>query len=49
VRRKISAADAGIDLDDMGDLANDFWTLHYNAGGETDPGSDSDVRGEDEE
>ncbi|KAJ6584373.1 mtDNA inheritance protein Dml1 [Mycena capillaripes] len=48
-RRKISVLEAGIDLDEMGDLANDLWTLHYNAGGETDPGSDLDVRGEDEE
>ncbi|KAJ7626585.1 Misato segment II tubulin-like domain-containing protein [Mycena polygramma] len=49
VRRKISISEAGIDLDEMADLANDLWTLHYNAGGETEPGSDEDVRGEDEE
>ncbi|KAJ7046455.1 Misato segment II tubulin-like domain-containing protein [Mycena alexandri] len=50
VRRKISLEDAGIDLDEMGDLANDFWTLHDTAGGETNrDDSDSDGRGEDED
>ncbi|KAJ7868755.1 mtDNA inheritance protein Dml1 [Mycena olivaceomarginata] len=39
----------GIDLDEMSDLANDLWTLHDTAGGEPDPTSDSDGRGEDEE
>ncbi|KAJ6554978.1 Misato segment II tubulin-like domain-containing protein [Mycena vulgaris] len=48
-RRKIAVENAGIDLDEMGDLANDLWTLHDNAGGETDGTSDADVRGEDEE
>jgi len=50
VRRKISLEDAGIDLDELGDLANDFWTLHDTAGGETNQDdSDSDGRGEDED
>ncbi|KAF8194333.1 Misato segment II tubulin-like domain-containing protein [Mycena galopus ATCC 62051] len=49
IRRKISVENCGIDLDEMGDLANDLWTLHDNSGGETDPGSDLDARGEDEE
>ncbi|KAF7365631.1 MtDNA inheritance protein Dml1 [Mycena venus] len=51
-RRKNIVENAGIDLDldEMGDLANDLWTLHDNVGGETDdPGSDGDVRGEDED
>ncbi|KAJ7648544.1 Misato segment II tubulin-like domain-containing protein [Mycena rosella] len=48
-RRKISVENAGIDVDELGDLANDLWTLHDNAGGETYGGSDTDVRGEDEE
>ncbi|KAJ7101530.1 Misato segment II tubulin-like domain-containing protein [Mycena belliarum] len=48
-RRKISMENAGIDFDEMGDLANDLWTLHDNAGGEMDDNSDTDMRGEDEE
>ncbi|KAJ7846892.1 Misato segment II tubulin-like domain-containing protein [Mycena olivaceomarginata] len=50
IRRKISVeTTGGIDLDEMSDLANDLWTLHDTAGGEPDPTSDSDGRGEDEE
>ncbi|KAJ7162919.1 mtDNA inheritance protein Dml1 [Mycena filopes] len=52
VRRKISVEDAGIDLDELGDLANDFWTLHDTAGGDTKADrvdSDEDGRGEDED
>ncbi|KAJ7465029.1 Misato segment II tubulin-like domain-containing protein [Mycena latifolia] len=48
-RKKIPVENAGIDIDEMGDLANNLWTLHDNAGGETDGNSDMDVRGEDEE
>ncbi|KAJ7119836.1 mtDNA inheritance protein Dml1 [Mycena epipterygia] len=48
-RQKISVENTGIDLDDMADLANDLWTLHDNAGGDTDEKSDEDVRGEDED
>ncbi|KAJ7505868.1 Misato segment II tubulin-like domain-containing protein [Mycena galericulata] len=47
-RRKIAVEHMGVDADEMGDLANDLWTLHDNAGGEIDPGEDTDVRGEDE-
>ncbi|KAJ7258754.1 mtDNA inheritance protein Dml1 [Mycena haematopus] len=49
IRRKFSVEYCGIGLDEMGDLANDLWTLHDNAGGEIDPDSDLDVRGEDED
>ncbi|KAJ7776805.1 mtDNA inheritance protein Dml1 [Mycena maculata] len=48
-RRKISVERAGIDVDEMGDMANDMWTFHDNAGGGTDGNSDEDVRGEDED
>ncbi|KAJ7166314.1 Misato segment II tubulin-like domain-containing protein [Mycena crocata] len=49
--QKIS--NAGIDGDEMRDLANELWTLRDNAGGEADRAtsetSDVDVRGEDED
>lgn len=45
-RRKITVEHA---VDDLADLTNDLWTLHDNAGGEADPVSDTDVRGEDED
>jgi hypothetical protein len=48
-RRKTAVENSGIDLDEMGDLANDLWTLHDNAGGDADGKSDTDVLGEDEE
>ncbi|KAK7001822.1 protein dml-1 [Favolaschia claudopus] len=50
-RRRISVEKTGIELEELGDLVNDFWTIHDNVGGgggdELD--SDSDVHGEDEE